>query len=194
MPLDQNPQQTVTRFGCVGFSTYTCRFSVPQMRELCLFTYLPRSKWASSEKMIFLQKSASSVSRSQAHLAKRKHIGLSIGFNSWTNWTFYGVIPRSLCKIRINDISEMFNCWERRWIDVDGASLSAALFWLFTLWFIDEDSSFFHFFHKITNIRCFSFSKIRTQFLNIFCNIIMIFKVMSQYFPALFKRLDNHIR
>ena len=25
-------------------------------------------------------------------------------------------------------------------------------FWLFTLWFIDEDASFFHFFHKITNI------------------------------------------
>ena len=38
-----------------------------------------------------------------------------------------------------------------------------ALFWLFTLWFIDEDASFFHFFQK-TNIkswRCFSSSKIR---------------------------------
>ena len=35
-------------------------------------------------------------------------------------------------------------------------------FWLFTLWFIDEDASFFQFFHKITNIwswRCFSSSK-----------------------------------
>ena len=65
-------------------------------------------------------------------------------------------------------------------------------FWLFTLWFIDEESSFFHFFHKIMNIwswRCFSFSKIRT-----FCNIIMIFKLMSQYFPALFKRIHNRIR
>ena len=28
------------------------------------------------------------------------------------------------------------------------------VFWVFTLWFIDdEDASFFHFFHKITNIR-----------------------------------------
>ena len=26
--------------------------------------------------------------------------------------------------------------------------------WLFTHWFIDEDANFFHFFHKITNIRC----------------------------------------
>ena len=67
----------------------------------------------------FLPKSASSVSRLQVYLAKRKRIGWSIGFNSWTNWTLYGVIPRTLCKIRLNDGSEIFNCWERRWIDVD---------------------------------------------------------------------------
>ena len=88
MPLDQNPHQTVIRFGCVCFSMYVCKFSVSQMRQFYLFTYPPRSKWASSEKMIFffLPKSASSVSRLQAHLAKRKRIGWSIGFNSWTNW------------------------------------------------------------------------------------------------------------
>ena len=120
----------------------------------------------------------SSVSRSQAYLATRKRIGWSIGFNSWTNWTLYDVIPKSLCKIRLNDVSEMFNCWERRWIDVDGAlhtlSATAAIFssvrtvfCLFTVWFIDEDASFFHFFHNITNIRswrCLSSSKIHTQF------------------------------
>ena len=44
MPLEQNPHQTVTRFGCVGFSMYACRFSVPQMRKFCLFTYPLRSK------------------------------------------------------------------------------------------------------------------------------------------------------
>ena len=48
MPLDQNPHQTVTRFGA-----NVCVFSVPQMRSFCLFTYPPRSKWASSEEMIF---------------------------------------------------------------------------------------------------------------------------------------------
>ena len=60
-------------------------------------------------------------------------------------------------------------------------------FWLFTLWFIDEDASFFHFIHKIANIRswrCFSSAKIRTQFSHTYCNITMIFKGMSQYFPA----------
>ena len=32
------PHQTVTRFGCVGFSMYACGFSVPQMWQFCLFT------------------------------------------------------------------------------------------------------------------------------------------------------------
>ena len=44
MPLDQNPHQTVTRFGCIGFSMYAYGFSVPQTRQFCLFTYPPRSK------------------------------------------------------------------------------------------------------------------------------------------------------
>ena len=56
MPLDQNLRQTVTRFGCIGFSMYACEFSVPQMRQFCLFTYPPRLKWASSEKVIFFTK------------------------------------------------------------------------------------------------------------------------------------------
>ena len=30
--------------------------------------------------------------------------------------------PRSLCKIRLKDVSEVFNCWEHRSIDVVGAS------------------------------------------------------------------------
>ena len=53
MPLDQNPHQTVTRFGCVGFSMYAWGFFVPQMRQFYFFAYPPRSKWASSEKVIF---------------------------------------------------------------------------------------------------------------------------------------------
>ena len=40
----ENPHQTVTRFGCVGFSMYAYEFSVPQMRLFRLFTYPPRSK------------------------------------------------------------------------------------------------------------------------------------------------------
>ena len=57
MPLDQNPHQTVTRFRCVGFSMYACGFSEPQMRQYFLFTYPPRSKWTSSEKIIFFARS-----------------------------------------------------------------------------------------------------------------------------------------
>ena len=40
MTLDQNPHHLVTRFGCVGFSRYLFGFSVPQMRQFCLF-YIP---------------------------------------------------------------------------------------------------------------------------------------------------------
>ena len=48
---------------------------------------------------------------------------------------------------------------------------------LFFFFFFSCFSSFFHFFHQIMNLRI----------------ITMIFKVMSQYFPALFKSLRNHI-
>ena len=39
-----------------------------------------------------------------------------------THWTLYGVIPRCVRKICVNDVFEMFNYWEWQWIDVDGAS------------------------------------------------------------------------
>ena len=107
MPLNRNPHQTVTCFGCVGVSMYASWFFVPKMRQFCM------KRW------FFLPKSASSVSRSQAHLAQRKRIGWSIGFNFWTSWTLCDVIFVNIC---LNDVSEMFNCWERRWIDFDCAS------------------------------------------------------------------------
>ena len=156
MPLDQNPHLTVTCFGCVlVFCT---------INATILLLYIPAKITISIRKddqnklhlkrWFFLQKSASSVSWSQPHLAKRKCIGWSIGFNSWTNWTLYVVIPRSLCKIHLNDIFEMFNCWERQWIDVDVRFMHICChssnilgcthcFWLFTLWLIGEDASFF---------------------------------------------------
>ena len=70
-------------------------------------------------------------------------------------------------------------------------------FWLFTHWFIDEDASFFHFFsqdNENTELTVFSSTKIRSEFSHTFCNITMIFKVMSQYLSALFKRIHKHIR
>ena len=177
---------------------YACGFSVPQMRQRCLFTYPPWSKWVSSEKMI-----CKSIA---VPLSAAKTYWMVNWFQLLNQWNFVWRSLWSLCKIRLNDVFEMFSCWKRRWLDVDGAShtLSATAaiflgvrtpcFWLFTLWFIDEDASFFHFFHKIMNIRswrCFFSSKIRKQFSHTLCNITMIFKVMSQYFPALFKRIQQ---
>ena len=82
-----------------------------------LLAYIPdKIKMSFICKDDFLPKSASSVRRSL------KGIRWSICFNSWTNSTFYGVISRSLCKMRLNDVSETFNYWERQQIHVDGAS------------------------------------------------------------------------
>ena len=53
MPLDQNPHQTVTRFGCVAFSINACGFSVPQMRQFCLFTYPPRTNELHRKRWLF---------------------------------------------------------------------------------------------------------------------------------------------
>ena len=40
MPSYQNPHQTVTRCGCIGFSMMTFGFSESQMRQSCLLTLL----------------------------------------------------------------------------------------------------------------------------------------------------------
>ena len=204
MTLDQNLHQTVTRFECICCSMYACGFSVPEMRLFCLFTYPPRSKWISSEKMFFFFQNrinvvgASRQDQNELHLkrffflgklassvAKRKRIVWSIGFNSWTNWTLYGIIPRFLCKLCLNDISEMFNCWELRrisfFLSQQQYSRVYALFLAFHA-LVYRWRCFIHFFHKITNIRgwrCISSSKIPTKFSHTFCNITMSFKVMT---------------
>ena len=78
----------------------------------------PLTKWASSEKTIFFAKIGSFCKSISGPLSEAK-----------THWmstpepTLLGkLIPRSLWKIRLNDVSEVFSCCERRWIDVDGAS------------------------------------------------------------------------
>ena len=68
-------------------------------------------------------------------------------------------------------------------------------FWLFLFWFIDEDASCFRFFsqdneHTELMVLLF-FQNPYAIFARTFCNITMIFKVMLQYFPALFKRIHN---
>ena len=40
MPPYQNPHQTVTRCGCIGFSIMTFGFSEPRIRQFCLLTLL----------------------------------------------------------------------------------------------------------------------------------------------------------
>ena len=65
MSLDQNPQQRLTR--------YACGFSVAQMKQF-LLVYIPakiKMRFIWKDDFFFLPKSSSSISRTQAHLAKR---------------------------------------------------------------------------------------------------------------------------
>ena len=47
---------------------------------------------------------------------------------------------------------------------------------------------------KCDNFACLHTRQDQNELNSTFCNITMIFKVMSQYFPALFKHIHNHIR
>ena len=74
MPLDQNPNQTVTRFGCVGFSMYACGFYVPKFDNFaCLHTSqdqneLHLKRWFSFAKIdIFCKSIADPVSEAKTH-------------------------------------------------------------------------------------------------------------------------------
>ena len=89
-------------------------FSVPQMRQVCLFTCPPRSKWASSEKMIFFPKSASSVNRSVAILPSVIQV--------YTQpYLFGGRIKLIICLFR----HELRTSWRKnlRWLTLDDIAI-----------------------------------------------------------------------
>ena len=93
MPLNLNPHQIVADFGCVDFSMYACWFSVARMRQFCLFTYPPRSKGASSEKLIFLPKHYHDF---QSNVA----IFLNVVRAYTQPYSFGGRIKLIICQIR----------------------------------------------------------------------------------------------
>ena len=177
--------------------------SGPQMRQFCMFTYPPRSIWASSEKImfffgkiaIFCKSIAGPVSEAKTHwMANWLQLLHQLNFVSHYTKVFMQNSSQ-WCLRNVPLLRTTVNwCWWRftqnfcRSNNILGCT---TWFWLFKLWLIDEEANFLHFFHNITNIkswRCFSSSKIRTQFAHTFCN-----KVMSQYFAALFERIHNHI-
>ena len=161
MPLDQNSHQTVTRFRSVGFSMYSCRFSVPQMRQFaCLHTRQDQNE-LQLKRWFFLPKS--SLSEAKTHgmvnwLQLLNQLNLLWRYTNSSQWCLRNV---KLLKTTVNW------CWWRfthTFCHSNNILGYTHCFWLFSLWFIDEDVSLFQFFHKITNIRswrCFSSSKIQ---------------------------------
>ena len=152
MPLDQNPHQIVTRFEYVAFSMYACGLSVPHMRQFCLFTYLPRSKWASSEKKIcfakigiFCKSIAGTLSKAKT-LWKVNWLQLLNQFNFVRRHAKVFMQNSSLwCLRNVQLLRTTVNwCW---WLYTHTFCHSSHIlectqcFWLFTLWFTEEDAS-----------------------------------------------------
>ena len=116
--------------------------------------------------------------------------------NQLNNWPWHPRHQGHYAKCSIVENGDDLMCWWRFthtfWYscNIHGFTLC---FWPFhTLVYRCGCQYLSLFFHKIMNKRswrCFSSSKIRMQFSHTFCNITVIFKVMSQYFPALFKRI-----
>ena len=142
----------MTRFGCVGFSTNACGFSVPQVRQFCLCTYLPRSKWASFEKMIFFAKIgifykliAGSLSEAKTHWMVNWLQPLNQLNFVWRHTKIFMQNSSQLLRTTVN------LCWWRfthPFCHNSNILEGMQCFWLFTLWFIDEDANFFHFFSQ----------------------------------------------
>ena len=171
-PTDQNPLQTVTRFRCVDFS-------VPQI----LFTYPPVSRWASPEKMIFFFVKIGIFGKSFAgRLSKANTYWFQLLNQLDFVWHHTKVFVQNSCQWCIRSVQLLRTtvnwCWWRfthTFCHSSNIVGCTHCFRLFTLWFLDEDAGFFHFFPKI-----------RKKFLHTFCNN------MLQYFPALFKHIYNH--
>ena len=197
MPLDQNPHQTVIRFGCAGFSLYACGFSMSQMRQFCLFTYPPRSKWASSEKCFFFAKIgifcksiAGPFSEGKTHwmvnwlqLLNQLNFVLhhtKVFMQNSSHWCLRNVqLLRTLvnwCLWRFTHTfghsSNIFGCTH--------------YFLLFTLWFIDEDASFFHNDEELTVLPFFQnpyaiFAQILQHYLDFQSNVAIFLIVFQSY-------------
>ena len=140
-------------FGCVARSAVLLK---PNVANILLFNFCARkfvphvmaSLCSFSKKngpiMLLDQNPHQRVTRRLFNVSVR-----DFGFNSWTNWT----LMSSNCSIVENDGELMLFRFTHSFCHSSNILESTHCFWLFRFWFIDEDVSFFHFFHKITNIR-----------------------------------------
>ena len=166
-----------------------------------MFTYSPRSKWAPSEKTIFFSKIgifcksiAGALSEANTHwMVNWLQLLNQLNFL----WLHIKVFMQNSPKFSIvkNDGKWMLMALHIHFLPQQHYSRMEAMFLAFHALVYRWGCQFLSFFSQdnIRSWRYFSSSKIRTQFSHTFCNITMIFKVMSQYFTALFKRIHNHI-
>ena len=174
------------------------------MRQFYLFTYPPRSKWASFES-IFCKSISDPFSEAKTYLMVH---WLQLLNQLEVVWRETKVFTQNLaqwCLRKIQLLRTTVNWFW--WHFTHTFCHSSNILWsrLLRLVFLAFQALVYRcgfpfislFSYKVMNIRSwrwFSSSKMRTQFSQTFFNITMVFKLMSQYFLALFTRIHNHIR
>ena len=96
--------------GASAYQYVRAGFPCSKWDNICLFTYPPKSKWASSEKMILLPKSAPSLSRSV-------EIFPSVVQEYTQPYSFGGRIKLIICQIRHElsvTIYEIRTSWKKK--------------------------------------------------------------------------------
>ena len=195
MPLDQNSHQTVIGCDVLDASAFQCMragFCAPNATILFVNTSA-KIKMSFTWKNDFFFAKIGIFCKSIAGPGCEVKTHWVVNYLQLLNqldfvWRHTKVsIMSSKCSIIENDDKLVLRALHAHFMPQQQYSRVYALCLAFHALVYWWGCQFFHFFHKITNVRswrCFSSSIIRKQFSHTFCNITMIFKVMLQYFTA----------
>ena len=194
MSLDQNPHPTVTRLGVRRLFNVCVRVFCAPNATILLVNIPAKIKITFIWKYDFFcqNRHLMYVDRRPLSEAKTHWLVNWLQLLNQLNfvWRHTKVFMQNLsqwCLRNVQLLGTTVNwCWRRlKHTFCHSSNILGCMhcFWLFTLWLIDEDARFFHFFHKITNIRswqCFSSSNICTQHYHDFQSNIAIFPSVVQ--------------
>ena len=104
-------------FGASAFQCMRVGFLCPKCNNFaCLHTRQDQNE-LHLKRIFFFAKIGIFCKSIEGPLSESKTHWMSTGFNYWTNWTLYGVISRSLCKIRLRNVQLLRTtvnwCWCR---------------------------------------------------------------------------------
>ena len=137
MPLDQKPHQTVTRCGCISFFMTTCGFSDSQIHNSAC-SHSHRGENELRQKRWFFGKNAHLQPCVVQPIGRTENASDGHAVSILALIELCTASPRSLFKILLKEVSEMFKFWERWRVDIDGCSHSEQQQQCFRLTLLDE--------------------------------------------------------